>query len=317
MVYLGQKKHLSSIEYKPRSSSHHKEKFTKLCDKYQGNSKNNAIHCDGIDSEAFDVWLVDYMQMFNLPKLHLLLRIGQKLYDSILCTMSEEEKEFHEALLRKHNIQKSTYHGGAFEGNAMRKITKQATDLGFPKNNCSYITLLRFNAVVTTCFEKENTGDYKMVIFQFEEAFIQTGLPCSTKVHVVCRQLISFIMNNLPVGMGSGVVSEPGAESTHSRLGRVWETRYKCNEENVKYTKSLLNTVSEVNFVKQLLPKCNDRKKKTKRIFFTQKINQFHPKTGQFWHFFEVKNVVNCSNSSQQYSVNGKAKAKPLLYHCW
>ena len=87
--------------------------FTKLCDKYQGDSKNNAIHCDGIeDSEAFDVWL-HYMQMFNLPELHLLLGIEQKLYDSILCTMSEEEKEFHEALLRKHNIQKSTYHGGA------------------------------------------------------------------------------------------------------------------------------------------------------------------------------------------------------------
>ena len=85
---------LSSIEWKPRSSSHHLEMFTKLCDKYQGDSKNNAIHCDGIeDSEAFDVWLVDYMQMFNLPELHLLLGIGQKLYDSILCTMSEEEKQ--------------------------------------------------------------------------------------------------------------------------------------------------------------------------------------------------------------------------------
>ena len=43
----------------------------------------------------------------------------------------------------------------------------------------------------------------------------------------------------------------------------------------------------------------------------------FHPKTVQFRHFFEVKNVVNFSNSSRQYSVNGKAKAKPLLYHCW
>ena len=223
---------------------------TKLCDKYQGDSKNNAMNCDCIeDSEAFDVWLVDYMQMFNLPELHLLLGIGQKLYDSILCTMSEEEKEFHEALLRKHNIQKSTYHGGAFEGNAMRKITKEATDLGFPKNNSSYITLLRFSAVVTTCFGKEITGDYKVAIFQFEEALIQSGLPCSTKVHVVCQHLIPFIMNYLPVGMGLEVVSEQGGESIHSRFGRVWETRYKCNEENVKYPNSLLNTVSEVNFV--------------------------------------------------------------------
>ena len=56
---------------------------------------------------------------------------------------------------------------------------------------------------------------------------------------------------------------------------------------------------------------------KTKTTFFTRKIDQFHLKTGQFRHFFEVKNVVNFSNSSRQYSVNGKAKAKRLLYLCW
>ena len=39
-------------------------------------------------------------------------------------------------------------------------------------------------------------------------------------------------------------------------------------------------------------------------------VNQFHPKTGQFWHFFEVKNVVNFANSSRQYSV--KAGKRPM-----
>ena len=43
---------------------------------------------------------------------------------------------------------------------------------------------------------------------------------------------------------------------------------------------------------------------KTKTTFFTRKIDQFHPKTGQFRHFFEVKNVANFSNSSRQYLVN-------------
>ena len=56
---------------------------------------------------------------------------------------------------------------------------------------------------------------------------------------------------------------------------------------------------------------------KKQNDLFTEKIGQFHPKTDQFRHIFEVKNVVNFSNSSRQYSVNGKAKAKPLLYHCW
>ena len=45
---------------------------------------------------------------------------------------------------------------------------------------------------------------------------------------------------------------------------------------------------------------------KTKTTFFTRKIGQLHPKTGQFRHFFGVKNVVNFSNSSRQYSVKSK-----------
>ena len=110
----------------------------------------------------------------------------------------------------------------------MRKITKKVTDLGFPRNNSSYITLVRYSVVVTSCFGRESIGDHKITVSQFEEAFIQSELPCSTKVHVVRRHLISLIINNLLFGMGLEVVSEQGTESTHSRFGRVWETRYKC-----------------------------------------------------------------------------------------
>ena len=49
--------------------------------------------------------------------------------------MSEEEKLEHVALLKQDNITHSLYHGGAFEGNAMRRITKNVNNLGFPSNN--------------------------------------------------------------------------------------------------------------------------------------------------------------------------------------
>ena len=52
---------------------------------------------------------------------------------------------------------------------------------------------------------------------------------------------------------------------------------------------------------------------KTKTTFFTRKIDQFHLKTGQFRHFFEVKNVVNFSNSSRQYSVKQNLLYLPLF----
>ncbi|KAI6646373.1 hypothetical protein LOD99_9244 [Oopsacas minuta] len=241
---------LDSVQWEERSSAHHLEMFQELQDMYQGDSKNHAIDCDGIeDRQALNVWLVDFMQMFNLPELHLLLGIGQKLYDAILITMSEDEKEHHEAILEKLNIRRSAYHGGAFEGNAMRKITKEVLELGFPKSNSSYITLVKFRDVVDSCFGKHIKGDFKMAVYHFEKSFKQSGLSCSTKVHVPCRHLIPFITNYLPDEMGLGSVSEQAFESAPSRSGRVWETRYKCQEENEKFPECLLNTVSDVNFV--------------------------------------------------------------------
>ena len=97
--------------------------------------------------EAIDVWMVDYMQMFNIPELHLLLGVGQKLYDAIVATMSEEELATHELLLKHNNISRGSYHGGAFEGNAMRKITLMVEQIGFPISNSSYIALKRFSEV--------------------------------------------------------------------------------------------------------------------------------------------------------------------------
>lgn len=240
---------LNKVDWHPRSSAHHDKMFRKLCEEYNGDSKNHAKDCDGIeDAEAFNAWLTDYMQVFNLPELHLLLGIGQKLYDNITATMTEDEKLAHESLLKKHNIIRSTYHGGAFEGNAMRKITTNVTELGFPVNNSSYIALKRFADVVTSAFGKKIIGDLELAVYQFEEAFIQSGLSCSTKVHIVCRHLVPFI-DYLPKGMGLGAVSEQATESAHSRFRNVWERSYKCNEASDRYPESLLNAVREVNFV--------------------------------------------------------------------
>ena len=121
----------------------------KLCDEYNGDSKRHAVDCDGVENpETFDIWLTDYMQKLNLPELHLLLGIGQKLYDAIVLNMSEEEEHVHDDLLKQQNIKRSSYHGGTFEGNAMRKITKGISNLGFPRNNSSYFAQKGFAELV-------------------------------------------------------------------------------------------------------------------------------------------------------------------------
>ena len=241
---------LKKIDWSLRSSSHHDRMFRKLCDEYGGDSKKHAIDCDGVeDAEAFNIWMTDYMQVFNLPELHLLLGIGQKLYDAIISTMSEDERLAHESLLKQHNITRSIYHGGAFEGNAMRKITKNITNLGFPPNNSSYIALQSFSQLVNSCFGKEIVGDTELLVYQFEEAYIQSGNSCSTKVHVVCRHLTTFIRDYLPKGVGLGAVSEQATESAHSRFKNVWEKCYKCNEASDRYPQLLFNAVCDLNFV--------------------------------------------------------------------
>ena len=56
--------------------------------------------------------------------------------------------------------------------------------------------------------------------------------------------------------------------------------------------------------INRLLPKCNDRNKHPKRPFSLGKLANYTRKLANFGTFFGVKNVVNFSNSSRQYSVN-------------
>ena len=64
---------------------------------------------------SIGIWMSNTMDRFNIPELHLMLGVGQKLYDALLTTISEEEILAHENLLRSNSIQRSTYHGNAFE----------------------------------------------------------------------------------------------------------------------------------------------------------------------------------------------------------
>ena len=239
---------LSETQTTCRSSLLHSTMFDKLATVYTGNSKKYAINCMGMeDLPSIGIWMSNTMDTFNIPELHLMLGVGQKLYDAILVTMSEEEILTHENLLRDNNIQRSTYHGNAFEGNAMRKLLKMCNGLAFPSSNSTFIALKRFSDVVTSCFGTNIESEYMEHIHQFEEAFNRTGLPCSTKVHVTCRHIVTFIQNYLPPGKGLGYVSEQAVESSHSRFLKVWN-RYKCNEEVATYPKCIYNAVCEANF---------------------------------------------------------------------
>ena len=96
--------------------------------------------------------------------------------------------------------------------------TRCVMDWLFLLQNSIFIALKRFSDVVTSCFGTNIESEYMEHIHQFEEAFDRTGLPCSTKVHVICRHIITVIQNYLPPGKGLGYVSEQAVESSHSRF---------------------------------------------------------------------------------------------------
>ena len=159
------------------------------------------------------------MEIWNIPELHLLLGIGQKLFDSIFDTMSVNEQNQHTELLKKYGILKSDYHSKAFEGNAMSHLLKNIPNLGMNPNNSCVIALKRFSEVVESCFGTVLTGDYSQALLIFEEAYKQTGLlSCTVKVHCLCRYVRTFIEEFLLQGAGIGTESEQRFESSHSRF---------------------------------------------------------------------------------------------------
>ena len=122
----------------------------------------------------------------------------------------------------------------------MRKMLKMCN--GMAPSNSAFIALKRFREVVVSCFGIDIKSEYIEHIYQFEEAYNKTELPCSTKVHVLCRHIIPFIQIYLPPGKGLGYVLEQAVESSQSRFIMAWN-RYKCQEDVESFPKCIYKAV--------------------------------------------------------------------------
>ena len=96
--------------------------------------------------------------------------------------MDEEALAQHDECLVNVGVHRSSYHGGAFEGNNMRRIVRHCDELGFPVNHSGLVALRRFDNVIQSCFGTQIDGDYKQAIFESDEAFKISGLHCTPKV---------------------------------------------------------------------------------------------------------------------------------------
>ncbi|KAI6651144.1 hypothetical protein LOD99_5495 [Oopsacas minuta] len=189
------------------------------------------------------------MAIHNLPELHLLLGVGQRLHDVIVESMSEDEIQIHQDTLKRYNIKKSQYHGGRFEGNSMRLLLKHHGDLFLNKNCNAFIALRRFDSVGSSCFGISRcTPEFHERILEFEETYKMCGISCTTKVHIVSRHLVPFLLKYLPTDNGLAAVSELALESSHHHFNNVWR-RYTFGEDTEGYGEGLFNAVCEFNFI--------------------------------------------------------------------
>ena len=86
----------------------------------------------------------------------------------------------------------------------------------------------RFAEVVDSCFGHNITCDYELKLYQFEEDFIQTCLPCSIKIYIICRHLVPYVKEYLPKNVCLGAVSEQATKSAHAIFKNIREKSYQC-----------------------------------------------------------------------------------------
>lgn len=191
-----------------------------------------------------------------IPELHVLTGFVNHLFWKGLVPLLGRDK----ALIwpKKLNLTSKSYHGEVFEGNACRKLVKEADKLMDPDIyiNVGSLAILPFvnafksmNAVVDCCFTsgKVRTGleaHLSKLNKDFKALNMLNDVSETLKIHVLrahVEQCLEFIEH----GKGLGYWSEQTGESLHREFLLIWE-RYKLSSlENELYETNLLTAVIE------------------------------------------------------------------------
>ena len=140
-----------------RGATQHALQYEEFCREYGGLKENSKL-CKGVENPTVfqDTGILprENMAILNLPELHLMLGVGQRLYDVILESMSEDEIRIHQDSLKRYK----------------RLLLKHHGDLFLNRNCNAFIALRRFDYVVSSCFGRaRSTTEFHEKIFEFEE----------------------------------------------------------------------------------------------------------------------------------------------------
>jgi hypothetical protein len=145
------------------------------------------------------------------------------------------------------NVTRSSYHGGAFEGNECRALLKKHSLLRerAPANIQKFVTALAcFDDVVRACYSHTLADDYERVIEKFRASFMSLRISVTPKVHAVFYHVSEFCTMT---DKGLGPWSEQTSESIHHDFAETWK-RFKIKDQDkTVYATNLLKSVQVYN----------------------------------------------------------------------
>ena len=182
-----------------------------------------------------------------LPQLHLLLGVVNMLYKKLSSVWENGADKWTTEL----NVTQNAMHGGEFNGNACRKLLKNADcleHLATEANHFGAMPIIKcfkaFDKVVATCFGVKLDADhYKIAISQFKKAFLDLDLSVTPKVHAIFFHIEPFLQGK---DHGLGLYSEQAMESAHSKFKAHW-SRYNVSKSSSRYPQSLLSCLTDFN----------------------------------------------------------------------
>ena len=216
--------------------------FEARADRSAATDYGNVIHptmfaSDDIDESTLILLLVPP------PELHLLIGPVNTLYEELSKVWVGSEN-----WIKKINIKREEYHGGSFNGNDSRKLLKNVgilKELLLPSQCKLFIEAFEsFNDVVTACYGKHLSLDYKDKIKKFRACYKKLNIDVTPKIHAVFYHIEEFCEI---VKMPLGPFSEQTAESLHSDFKAIWKNYKVRDTGHDEYSKRLLESVIAYN----------------------------------------------------------------------
>lgn len=233
-----------------KTYGHLKKDFEKY--KLAGKRKIKARMCHStvnpsLIKESDEIYI---LEKCIVPELHLMQGFVNHLFWDGLVKLVGREK----ALIwpKKLNVVSKNYQGDIFEGNACRKLLKEADKLNDSEITCNqlqiqpYISVFKaMNKVVDSCFSTRKVSEnLDLHLEMLKKCFYAVPHVSETlKIHILLNHIqecVKFIDNE-----GLGIWSEQAGESIHHEFNKYW-MKYKINSiESKNYLLRLKKAVVE------------------------------------------------------------------------